>query len=568
MEALPMDNLDLTFQPPARSILFSPEPCGLGSPLIEGLASYLARLAHAHHVNSAELLQYIVAASNVHLSDDPRWRHLTTQVDSRRLNGSQAVAARWGNAAANLTQRSTLEHLTLLPWQHLLTPIRLLHATQHWCPVCLHQWKQDDATLYWPLIWSIRSVLVCAIHRQPLLDRCPSCYKKLPALSWHGVPGFCSHCHTFLGSSIGSVVPDVSDADLVLAKQVGELLTAGQHSINDVSVDKLVRILRLGHIPPHGLHTLVAHAANVSVNSASRLLRRERPLTVTSLFQFLDGLGISIGDFIALPFETLSTLSTIQDFVRRCTELADKPRIPSFKIRVQAITPTISDEIETRLKAALTLSKPPMLTTLARELGVANVQLLQHGFPDLCSSIVQKRLHHLDVDAARQQLVDHLNNPDSTVVATELARQLHTSITTLAKQLPNEVAQLIRKQNLSARMRLLKPQIESYLAHDQPIPVGQICQSLGIHKGAIRDHFPDLNHQLVQRYRSYRRAERQKERNEQQIGIFEAVQRLIDAGKYPSKNAVAVALGKRGWPILTQRDCVLYRQALQKHGLS
>src|SRR5262249_48949415 len=184
---------------PTRSRLYSPEPMGIGTGLVESLASYLARLADSHLVGAADVLVCLAAGvSDRGQSRDHRIYNLM-RLRSRELNGMQQVAQQWSRLVAAQTHRHAIEQLTLLPWRQLLTPRALTHASQWWCPQCLDDWSATGQVVYWPLLWSLRAVSVCPIHGIALEGQCSGCGAAVASLSARGRIGVCPKCKLWLG---------------------------------------------------------------------------------------------------------------------------------------------------------------------------------------------------------------------------------------------------------------------------------------------------------------------------------------------------------------------------------
>ena len=97
---------------PPRSILYSIPPIGIGTGDVEGLTSYICRLAEAHCVSPTNLLRYqiepvagragVKAAKLVNLQSHPS--------DDNR------VTVRYVKALEYLTMQPNLSELTLSSW--------------------------------------------------------------------------------------------------------------------------------------------------------------------------------------------------------------------------------------------------------------------------------------------------------------------------------------------------------------------------------------------------------------------------------------------------------------------
>jgi hypothetical protein len=217
---------------PARSRLYPLEPIGLGSPTVESLTSYVARLAEAHSAPVGKLVKRELL---------PRFgrptllTHITPfwHAYARALNGINTWSRDLVRILQTLTHRQDLDFLTVLPWAAVLSSYDLLRHQRAWCPVCLATWRQAGQIIYEPLLWSIALVTCCPIHQQQLSQCCPHCQESLNWLEPKMQPGYCSRCYRWLGAS-----PELRPATALelpqpeqawqswLAQVMGDLLTA------------------------------------------------------------------------------------------------------------------------------------------------------------------------------------------------------------------------------------------------------------------------------------------------------------------------------------------------------
>jgi hypothetical protein len=192
---------------PPRSILYSIPPIGLGAGDVEGLTSYICRLAEAHCVSPTNLLRYqiepaagngrVKATKSVNLQSHP--------------SGDNRVAVRYVQALEYLTMQQNLSELTLSSWLmgkrpigNILTslfvnrPISMLKTCREWCPYCFQEWQNSDREIYEPLLWSLSLVAICPHHDRWLERVCPHCSKIQPIFAAKTRVGRCSHCHAWL----------------------------------------------------------------------------------------------------------------------------------------------------------------------------------------------------------------------------------------------------------------------------------------------------------------------------------------------------------------------------------
>jgi hypothetical protein len=194
---------------PKRSLLPNIKPIGLGTPLVESLTSYLNRLAAVLHINITTIIYHALYPTFAH---NPRnGQRLPVQ-----LNGSNISQLNRGvlskisvvpEALEKATGQSNLKTLTLLPLSNFTQSFIRARKYKSWCPDCLSEWQKNGSVIYEPLIWMIRDINVCGIHRRALESVCPGCSCEVKFTNSAAHPGACSHCGGWLGKSTGQQKP-------------------------------------------------------------------------------------------------------------------------------------------------------------------------------------------------------------------------------------------------------------------------------------------------------------------------------------------------------------------------
>jgi len=219
---------DLTLPPiPERSVLFSLEPVGVGTPWVESLTSYIARLAWAHAVFPGVLMNKLLEP--LVQGKHSRILHISHGKKTNLLNATGLRARLSVQFLETLTVRSDLRHLTLLVWSEILCLRGLVRLTKAWCPHCYQQWRFAGEIIFDPLLWAIQEVTTCVVHQIPLCQRCPNpdCTRTLPALCWRSRPGYCAYCQEWLGRPPGITVmsdPALAERHRWVTMNVGALL--------------------------------------------------------------------------------------------------------------------------------------------------------------------------------------------------------------------------------------------------------------------------------------------------------------------------------------------------------
>jgi transcriptional regulator with XRE-family HTH domain len=240
---------------PVRSTLFSLKPIGVGTPWVESLTSYIARLADAHCVFPGVLMEKIIVPLAFGFSPLKGTQALFKGDGdkSNLLNATGIRAQRAVQELEKLTLRKDLHDLTLLTWTEVLYIRGLIRLTRAWCPLCYEEWRISGQLIYDPLLWALLPVTVCVSHHVYLSQFCPyeDCHRQLPGLSWRSMPGYCSYCHRWLGHSQDMMQsPTLSLDDETLAWQewatqsLGSLLVLAPTVVNVPTKNQAITVLR------------------------------------------------------------------------------------------------------------------------------------------------------------------------------------------------------------------------------------------------------------------------------------------------------------------------------------
>lgn len=179
-----------------RSVLYNIEPIGTGSEFVESLTSYLARVAFEHNTSVGHLVNKLLIPSM-----DKDYLHRSRDFGGNRfyegaktINGYMENSLSVVKAIEKLTVRDDIHKLTLIRWKNVFPLRELLKKSLAWCPFCIKEWKENNKTVYYPLIWSIDLVHMCHIHSCFLINKCPTCFKQQDILRRQSLVGICQHC--------------------------------------------------------------------------------------------------------------------------------------------------------------------------------------------------------------------------------------------------------------------------------------------------------------------------------------------------------------------------------------
>ena len=194
---------------------------------VESLASYFCRLAASHSVSVASLACTVAEALGSELREGFDWHE-------RNLSGMRETAQTWAGGLSAMTGVGRLDQLTLVAWRDVLAPSGLAAAGGgRWCSDCFDEDRAQDRPPYFRLAWDIGAVKSCAKHGIRLIDVCPDCGRTgVRHRATYVVPGWCTHCGSFLGHHPEASSVTASPADIWVAEQIGQML-AGQGSLEE-----------------------------------------------------------------------------------------------------------------------------------------------------------------------------------------------------------------------------------------------------------------------------------------------------------------------------------------------
>lgn len=369
---------------PPRSRLFRLAPIGLGTPLSESLASYVARLAETHGWSVQRLVSYHIVPQTTGRYGPLGGGRSFWEKQGRMANGFGIGTKRWVEALQTLTCREGLQDLTLLRWQSVLSLREAMRKHRAWCPSCFEDWRHD--LVYEPLLWCLACVTHCPIHRRELISLCPrvSCQAALPILDAQLRTGFCSRCFSWLGVPRRSRVSRhslqrVPPCERWMVNAVGELIAASGQIDGHNSIRAFPEVLReCAVVWGHGTLKQLARTVSMPpslVTAWARSTHRPSLLWV---------LGMCLQLRIT-PLRLLTSApGSLAVHKRHHRHKATDWRVPGDRARGTRDLESLS----LRLKRILARREkvPPTLPAVAKEVGCESWYLLQE-YPGLCQRI-------------------------------------------------------------------------------------------------------------------------------------------------------------------------------------
>jgi hypothetical protein len=109
--------------------------------------------------------------------------------------------------------------------------------------------------------------------------------------------------------------------------------------------------------------------------------------------------------------------------------------------------------------------------------------------------------------------------------------------------------------------------VEAFLTVDPPLSLRAVSRRIGVKLHHVRQHCPDLQQALVQRFATYQHS-RTLEREQRAVAaIRQAVTQLNASGQCPTKSKVATLLGRTRRLILSKSESMAFSQMMHELGL-
>lgn len=549
-------------QTPSRSRLFRLEPIGIGTDAVESLTSYIARLAAEHCTSPRKLL-----LNEVLVPDGKSIAHyLTSRVSlARHLNGIHELTDIVTTTFERLTLRDDLRHMTLLNWRAVLSHNNLLRSNRAWCAFCYEDWLSEGRVIYDPLTWAIEIITVCPKHNKSLYEICPKCTRQLSFFDKHYIPGHCSWCQTWLGSTnqshlnpatFESVVQTELTRQSQIVLTVSELLSRSSN-INPISTPDYFIANLADSIDKKARRNINFFADLVGIWSGTirRLLDWRTKLRLEVLCKLCSRLNAS-------PLDLLLDKGKGAAFQKR--HLLLERDIPMDR----EITPW--EKVEGNLQLALEENPPPSMEAVARRMGYHPTKVKNHH-PELCQQIFNRYwIYRRDRHPPRKKMISAFKAalkeepPPSLQRVLKRLGCLDTGYYYYEnyKDLCYEIAgryQAYRNKPFDEDQD--QRRLKAALDEEPPPSFSEMARRLGHKRELIRQKFPELSKTITSRYLHYMKVLRKEKAERLRHEIRKAIPQLSASGLNASEARVR-ALVKQNLPALG-RDS-LFKQALRE----
>ena len=525
---------DQPFVIPARSKFYHLEPRGTGTPYVESLSGYAARLAQEHFVTPNALLKEVIP-----LASSLKMMPLNHSTSHRAINGTGVIALSFVKALESLTMRRDLTWTTLVTWVDVIPDQSLIRTNRAWCPECYEGWRKRGEVVYDPLLWTLQAVTICPLHRIPLTSSCTQCKAHLLHLASRSRPGFCTHCKAWLGCSTNDASSDnffeIGENirwQLWKAESIGVLL-ANAANITVPARQQIAKSLRYCiNTFSQGRTSHFASQVGLRLKNVQNWLRGERLPVLQATLQITYSLGVQL-----VPF--LCGSSEIGD-----ASLNKETRGTRSSVRRSKTAALSHDEVKIILTLAVSNERPEPLQEFVRLTGWSRGKLENH-FPELCAAVLTRydNYFYRRIDEAKALTILRaalIETPPPSIVV--LAQRIDCNAVSLRCHFPDITRDLVSRYKsywLNTDWELVRVRLKEMLCADPPSSVSEAARSLGLLQRGIRTRFPELTRAIAERFEKYVKDRMEKRKEQLRQEIRRVVAELQSAGLYPSVKRVA-----------------------------
>jgi hypothetical protein len=341
--------------------LISLPPAGLGTMLVESIASYVMRLAARYSISTIALLRTGLPDLIPKSSESGRGRPTEVAKSGAYAVGMTRTSEEWVAELEAATGLTGLRALTLLGLAKSVSANRLPRTQIASCRACLEEMAAAD--LVWePLIWTLQLVTTCPVHGLPLSLECPHCGGSQKILRLRGRPGLCGRCGLWMGQRLPTQVEAADPVSLMVASLFADELIVSA----DLAKTFNAGLARVGWTASQLSEAARVPEASLSGWRAGRMKPGLGPLvaicraTGWDLRTLLAGEIVQIADPAVLPERPSARRGVDWAFVRR------------------------------RLREMTALPDPPTLRAAATELAV-DIHAIRKRLPTEAAQLVARR---------------------------------------------------------------------------------------------------------------------------------------------------------------------------------
>lgn len=272
------------------TVLYGIRPRAEGTGDVESLFSYFLRLAHEHRLTPKKLVDVVLRDVVSQIPQLVHWKigWGWDKSGGRDIVGSGLVTQRWVMALGVATGQTGLEQATMLGLAEHVSG-DLLAADDRVCLQCLREDTAGGRLPYGRLLWRMKAVSCCPIHRCQLVR--PACGRGASTTRAQfarvKLSGVCNQCGS-IGHRCTSTRADSVDDDEVWRAEQCRWLIAALPSIASADPRAVPQCIKAYCVEPGAL-TSLALRSGATISVLSRWMNE--PTARLSFDQLLDICG-------------------------------------------------------------------------------------------------------------------------------------------------------------------------------------------------------------------------------------------------------------------------------------
>ncbi len=381
--------------------LFSLQPIGLNTELVESQTSYISRLADAHCVSVGTLIgkEITPLLGKEYIRNNAENGGGRLYSYAIEINGLGKQAADFANILSELTGIERVRDLTLLPWRGIFPVRNLFRKSKAWCSKCFETWKESGQPIYEPLIWNFKAVNICGIHSVRLETQCPNCKREPPFLSRRTRNGFCSFCGCWLVSDdvrINQIKADELSWENFVVTNIGSLIMLGKDLPVRYTDNSICTFIKSVTDKAGGLGAFSKYA-DIPLSTLRLWIRGINKPLLDSLLKTCYLVGINITEIFNLEQSCIDFVPIAKELLPVIDNKPTKKNIKRRKIDWSSIENSLKNIIKNKTVSA------PSACEVAKTLGL-DKRLLYSHFPALCQTISKNYASH--VQMMKQKRID------------------------------------------------------------------------------------------------------------------------------------------------------------------
>ncbi|WP_144561377.1 TniQ family protein [Bacillus mycoides] len=540
------------------STLYSIEPIGLGTPYVESLTSYIARLAYEHSVTTGSLMKKVITnyLTVTHLKNN--YMKGSISKDASTLCSIGIGSENIISILEMLTGRKDIIFTTLMSLKGLLYGENIISKYKKWCPQCLQEFIDKNKIVYEPLIWQIISTQHCSKHYCKLRDECHRCNKRLKSMHSKYIVGFCHYCNAWLGEKI--------KAETVCS------LSSEENIMHEIfcGVYKYNYCLLPNHI--NSIINKLYKFLNLKMHDFMNLFGLKREGTITSWINYgssprkwalinfcINTKSSFVNIFIKGDFKEIEYLVGQKKIVRLDERNFDiKKNVPSTRLNLTELYDMLTDNLMKEV--------PLNLAQIKRKYKIGRLTMKKY-FPELYNKTKERCSYRIS-KGEMEEITFELKDSDLSLatvcrrhgVEYRQFRRVYPEIFNKLEEYSRKKREGRRKYKHDLLLKIVTKEL------DIELTVYQIEKKYGFKKGQIEKQYPNLFKLIKTRHIRYS----ENEKNNRRAKLFELLHSCIiglhEQGVYPSQNKIQEHLKDKHniKALFRRKEIVEYRKEVLK----